>query len=91
MTDFSIFNNVYNTLYVYFFGSDVMIAVAIIVFLGIILLFNNIKFNYIILLLLPLISGLVVGGWLGFNYWILNLTLILVAITYGYMLIKYLS
>lgn len=77
-----------DNLILYFFGTQLALAIGVLLFFLVLLVSSGIGFNYSVLMLLPLLASYAVGGVLGVNVWILNVGIIIAGIVYTSALIK---
>lgn len=91
MTSFTALNVVTETFVNFFFGTQTALGVGVIIFFLLAMLATGIDFKFSSLLTLPLIAALVIGGFMGVNAWVLNLSLMIVAVIYGSAMVKVVS
>jgi len=87
MTSWAAFESVQELLVTGFFGSEIIFSVAI-VFAVFVVLMVKLDVKQAAVLILPLLGGLTVGGWLGANVWALNLLLMVVGLIYASVILR---
>lgn len=88
MTDWSNFNYLREVLIVYYFGNPLVFYIATITLFLLLFVMAGIDFRQSIVYTLPLIAGFSIGGFFGEYGYIINIALLIVAIIYGYAIIK---
>ena len=80
-----------NNLVTYYFGSDLVLSLAVVVIFMLVLSGSGIELRYAFIYMLPLLAAYVIGGVFGVNYWILNLAIIGAGFIYTTAIVRLMS
>lgn len=88
MTDWSNFSYLKEVLVVYYFGNPLVFYIATITLFILLFVMAGIDFRQSIVYTLPLVAAFSMNGFFGEYSYIINIALLIVAIIYGYAVIK---